>query len=94
MCLASYDQAIVLGGQECISNDIDWIFKLQAGEYYSINFEIEAAMKAEKIDLQGGSGSDLTGDNNGQYGSSSSVSDYNTKSDTDPFRSGPLDYTL
>ena len=52
-------------------------------------------MKAEKIDLQRGSGSDLTGDNNGQYSpSSSSVSDYNTNSDTDPFRTGPLDYTL
>ena len=71
------------------------MFELQAGEFYSINFEIEAAMKAEKIDLQGGSGSDLTGDNNGQYSpSSSSVSDYNTNSDTDPFRTGPLDYTL
>ena len=31
---------------------------MQAAEFYSINFEIEAAMKAEKIDLQG-SGSDL-----------------------------------
>merc|ERR1719471_236427 len=42
----------------------DWWFNVdcsQAGEFYSINFEIEAAMKAEKIDLQGGSGSDLTG---------------------------------
>ena len=40
---------------------------LQAAEFYSINFEIEAAMKAEKIDLQG-SGSDLPAGDTPQSG--------------------------
>ena len=40
---------------------------LQAAEFYSINFEIEAAMKAEKIDLQG-SGSDLAAGDTPQSG--------------------------
>ena len=63
------------------------LISFQAEEYYQINFEIDAAMKAEKIDLQGSSSSD----NTGQFSGSSSVSTYNTE---DQFRSGPLDYTL
>ena len=62
------------------------LFPLQAEEFYSINFEIEAAMKAEKIDLQGSS-SDV-GPEQTQY--SSTVS----RGPEDQFRTGPLDYTL
>ena len=86
---------------------------LQAAEFYSINFEIEAAMKAEKIDLQG-SGSDLPAGDTPQSGYTSasagidiaisiisissisistSGSDF-SGSDGDPFRTGPLDYSL
>ena len=58
---------------------------LQAGEYYSINYEIEAAMKAERIDLHSSS------DNN--QGENTPFSEYGTNPE-DQFRSGPLDYTL
>ena len=67
------------------------INSFQAEEYYQINFEIDAAMKAEKIDLQGSSSDSRSSDNTGQYSGSSSVSTYNTE---DQFRSGPIDYTL
>ena len=65
-------------------------FTLQASEYYSINFEIDAAMKAEKIDLQG-SGSDSQNGGTPTYSSSSGTS---FNSETDKFRTGPIDYSL
>jgi len=67
----------------------DWWFNVdcsQAEENYRINFEIEAAMKAEKIDLQGSS-SDV-GSEPTQYSSTLS------RGAEDQFRTGPLDYTL
>ena len=60
----------------------------QASEYYSINFEIDAAMKAEKIDLQGSSSDSLGG------GTPTYSSGANFNSETDKFRTGPVDYSL
>merc|ERR1740116_404188 len=71
----------------------DWWFNVdcsQASEYYSINFEIDAAMKAEKIDLQGSS-SDSPNGGTPTYSSSSGT---NFNSETDKFRTGPVDYSL
>merc|ERR1739845_235332 len=67
----------------------DWWFNVdcsQAVDLYSINFEIEAERKAEKIDLNG------AGAESDQSSSSSSFVAQN--SNTDPFRSGPIDFTL
>ena len=71
-------------------NDTIWNLLLQASEFYSINFEIDAAMKAEKIDLQGSSSDSLSG-GTPTY-SSSSGTKFN--SETDKFRTGPIDYSL
>ena len=61
------------------------IDNFQAGEFYSINYEIEAAMKAERIDLHSS--------NENNQGDNTPFSEYGTNPE-DQFRSGPLDYTL
>lgn len=64
----------------------------QAVDLYNINFEREAERKAEKIDLNG-NGAESDKSPSGTFSSSSSTF-IGQNSNTDPFRSGPIDYTL
>ena len=54
---------------------------------------MEAERKAEKIDLNG-NGADNSDDSQSGGFSSSSSTFVGQNSNTDPFRSGPIDYTL
>ena len=69
-----------------------WLRLFQAVDLYNINFEIEAERKAERIDLNG-AGAESDQIQSGSFASSSS-SFVGQNSNTDPFRSGPIDYTL
>ena len=54
---------------------------------------MEAERKAEKIDLNG-NGVESDNSQSGGFSSSSSSTFVGQNSNTDPFRSGPIDYTL